>query len=94
MNKKILILSLLLSVSNVFAETVWCRNFKIGCATQEEKNKQFQNCLRLAAESRQEGLIQALSDASIWQLAGARSAEDYANMRQKLMMSICLKNSN
>ncbi len=87
----LLILVLGLLASSVSAETVWCRRFNIGCPTPQEIEKAAQRCQQMAQQSREEGYQKAIADPWVWKLDGARSAEDYANMRYRLMMQICMR---
>ncbi len=91
--RALLAIFLVFAVGNLGAETVWCRKFNLGCPTEEERSKAIQNCYRLAAQSRQSAYDEVSKDPNAWRLAGARSIEDYATMRQNVMMQICLKNS-
>jgi hypothetical protein len=75
------------------AETIWCKTMKIGCSTQEDRDKAMRHCERMANDSYRQGLIEASTDPTIWQFAGLDNAYAYANMRGKLMMSICVKNT-
>ena len=76
-----------------FAETVWCKNFNVGCTTEAERAKAMRNCEMLAEERFRDALTEALANPSIWQLVGSRSAQDYANTRARVMKDICIKNS-
>ena len=78
--------------NNAFAETIWCKNFGLGCKTEEEKNEDLIRCDRLSKSTYKSALNKALSDSSIWQLGGYLSAQDYANKRMIGMYSICIKN--
>lgn len=76
--------------ANVFAETVWCKTFNLGCATKEEKANKAANCQRLANEVYQDAIVDALGDPSIWQLAGYRNAQEYAAARYRQMLYQCM----
>ena len=76
-----------------FAETVWCKNFNVGCTTEAERAKAMRNCEMLADERFSDALTEALANPSIWQLVGSRSAQDYASTRARVMKDICIKNS-
>ena len=77
------------------ADTIWCTTLKVGCLSNEEKIKKFEleqeKCKKLAYSSYRAGLQEATADATVWQYAGKESAQDYARMREDLMMSICMK---
>ena len=47
------------------------------------------NCRNLANETYSEALAEAIADPTVWRFAGNTSAQDYANMRKRLMLSIC-----
>jgi len=88
----LLALGLILPVKDVCAsQTVWCRVLNIGCDTSEEREKKLQNCTRMADQTYRSALSLALSDPTVWQFQGSRSAEDYAEMRRRGMLSICLQ---
>jgi hypothetical protein len=94
--QKIFLITLLMSfASTASSETIWCKAMKLGCLTSSEKEKLFeketQNCVMLANSSYREGLNKALADDTVWQFSGNKSAQDYAQMRKNLMMSICMK---
>ncbi len=87
----VFVVALIATATHVSAETVWCRAFKLGCPTAEDFQKKFARCQSIANESYRQGLAEALADPSVWRLHGNRSAEDYAKMRQDLMMNICMQ---
>ena len=92
---RFVLLSLIFSFygfNNAFAETIWCKNFGLGCKTEKEKNKDLVRCERLSKSTYKSAFNKALSDPSIWQLDGYESAQDYANKRMIGMYSICIKN--
>ena len=92
--KTILILILALNFSNVaLADTIWCKMFKVGCITEEQKMKQAQHCEQMGNDLYRESLNKAIADPTIWQFAGKESAQDYAAMRKGGMISTCLKMS-
>ena len=88
--KYIVVLLAALVSTNVFAETVWCKALNLGCETPEEKAKKAANCQRLANETYQTAIVEALGDPSIWQLAGYKSAREYATARQRQMLYQCM----
>jgi hypothetical protein len=47
------------------------------------------NCQNLANETYSEALAEAIADPTVWRFAGNTNAQDYANMRKRLMLSIC-----
>ena len=76
-----------------FAETVWCKNFNVGCTTEAERAKAMRNCEMLADERFRDALTEANANPPTWQLVGSRSAQDYASTRARVMKDICIKNS-
>lgn len=86
------IASLTLFALPTSAETVWCRNFNLGCPTEKELEKKRRNCYNLALEVRRSSFIEAISDPSVWKLGGYISAEDYAEARMRNMLFTCNKN--
>lgn len=94
MKLKILFLFLLFCNSNaVFADTIWCKMFNAGCITEEQLQKQRNYCAQMGNDSYRENLNKALADPTVWQFAGKESAQDYAAMRKRGMISTCLKMS-
>jgi hypothetical protein len=94
MQLKLFVFFGLISISNaVVAETIWCKMFKAGCITEDQKNKQMRYCQQMGNQSYVEGLNEALVDPTIWQFAGENSAQAYARMRRKLMVGVCLRTS-
>ena len=83
------------SISNAIADTIWCKMMKSACMSPEEKMKKFEkevkNCENLSESSFSEGLKEAIADPTVWQFAGEDSAVSYAKMRQRGMLSICMK---
>lgn len=75
------------------AETVWCRNFKMGCLSEDEKDKAIKNCQNLAIGHYQDTLQEALGNPSLWRLGGYRNAQDYAKSRARNIFSLCEKDS-
>ena len=47
------------------------------------------DCQNLADETYSEAFAEAIADPTVWGFAGNTSAQDYANMRRRLMLSIC-----
>ena len=91
---KLIVLTFLIYSSNtVFADTIWCKMFNAGCITEEQLQKQRNHCAQMGNDSYRENLNKALADPTIWQFAGNTSAQDYANMRKRGMISTCLKMS-
>jgi len=90
------LLTLLISTfsQQAYSQTIWCRSLNLGCLSEEEKAKAIENCKRKAAATKQEAFTEALADPRVWQLSGARSAYDYAQIRENTMMNICLKNQS
>jgi hypothetical protein len=78
----------------VFAETIWCKAFKAGCITEEQKMKHQQYCDQMGNQSYVESLNKALADPTVWQYAGKKSAQDYAQMSKSGMVATCFKMSN
>ena len=92
--KTIIILILALNFSNVaLADTIWCKMFNAGCITEEQLQKQRNYCAQMGNDSYRENLNKALADPTVWQFAGKESAQDYAAMRKRGMISTCLKMS-
>lgn len=92
--KKIFILLLFaIGAQSVFAETIWCKTMKMGCTTPEERAKAMERCERLSNETYRDGLVEAIANPTVWQYAGMNNAYEYAAMRKRGMMSICIKNS-
>jgi len=89
----LLLVTLSMFSAEAYSQTIWCRGLNIGCPNEEDKQKAMENCKRLASSTKREALNEAIADPQIWKLAGARSAQDYAQMRENTMMSICLKNT-
>jgi hypothetical protein len=82
-----------LGVGTVMAETIWCKTMKLGCTTPEDRAKAMQLCQKMGDDSYREGLAQALGDPRVWQSAGMNNAYEYAAMRKRGMMDICIKKS-
>ncbi len=75
----------------VHAQTIWCKTFKVGCATDADREREFKRCQNLANETYRTALNEAIADAKVWQLQGNTSAQDYAEMRKRGILGICLK---
>ena len=94
-NTILIILLSSVSISNAIADTIWCKMMKSACMTPEEKiqkyEKEVRNCENLSESSFREGLSEALGDPNVWKFAGEESATSYAKMRQRGMLSICMK---
>jgi len=88
--KYLITLLLLFTSFTSFSETVWCRKFNVGCPTPEENAKKMANCQMLANQTYQTAISEAFADPLVWKLGGYESAQDYANVRKKNMMSICM----
>lgn len=80
--------------NTTMAETIWCKAFKAGCITEEQKIKHQQYCEQMGNQSYVEGLNEAIANPTIWQYAGKKSPQDYAQMRKNGMVEICLKTSS
>ena len=94
MKFKILFLLLFFSNPNtVLADTIWCKMFKTGCVTEEQKQKQWNYCAQMGNDAYRENLQKALADSTVWQFAGKLSAQDYAMMAERGMIATCLKMS-
>ncbi len=91
MKKLLVIISLIFVTNNSYAETIWCRNFNVGCMTQKDKDKELKFCNNLANDTYREALNTAIADPTIWQFGGFISAEDYADKRYQSMLNRCLK---
>jgi hypothetical protein len=93
--KSIFLISLILFIQAATPETIWCKTINLGCLKNTEKEKifekEFHNCEILASSSYRKGLIEALSDDTVWKFAGNTSAQDYAKMHENFMMSLCMK---
>jgi len=74
--------------------TIWCKMFKVGCVTEEQKQKQAYYCEQRGNNSYQEGFAMALADPTVWQFAGKQSAQDYAAWRKRAMIENCLRMSS
>jgi hypothetical protein len=79
---------------SVSAETIWCKMLGKGCLTQEQFDKQSLYCQKNAAKSRADAFNEALANPSVWQLGGYSSAQEYAEARRRLSLSVCFKTSN
>jgi hypothetical protein len=66
---------------------------KLGCTTPEERAKAMERCERLSNETYRDGLVEATANPTVWQYAGMNNAYEYAAMRKRSMMGICIKNS-
>jgi len=82
-----------LGVGTVTAETIWCKTMKLGCTTPEDRAKAMQRCQNMGDDSYREGLAQALGDPSVWLSAGMNNAYEYAAMRKRGMVDICINKS-
>jgi hypothetical protein len=89
--KLLIIVFLILNSSTIFAETIWCKAFNTGCVTDEQKQKQLRFCQQIANEVYAENLEQAIADPTLWQYAGEKSAQSYALMSQRGVVTRCLK---
>ena len=92
MLKKIVISVLLSHIFNLaYADTIWCKMFKAGCITEEQKQKQFRHCEQMGNEAYDENLSKALADPTVWQYSGEKSPYSYAAMTKRGMVATCLK---
>jgi hypothetical protein len=92
---KLIFMTVFLVSSNALhAETIWCKAFKAGCVTEEQKLKHQQYCEQMGNQSYVESLNKALADPTVWQYAGKKSAQDYAQMSKSGMVATCFKMSN
>ncbi len=82
-----------LGIGTVTAETIWCKTMKLGCTTPEDTAKAMERCEKMGNDSYRQGLVEATSDPKVWQHAGMNSAYEYAAMRKRGMISVCIKNS-
>lgn len=89
--KLVIILLICLPITSAYAETIWCRNFNVGCMSEKDKEKESRFCNNLAKDTYREALNEAIGDPSIWQFGGFDSAEDYAEKRYRSMLQRCLK---
>jgi hypothetical protein len=67
--------------------------FNKGCVTEEQKEKQRNYCEKMGNGTYNQNLDKALADPTLWQLAGERSAQDYAEGHRSLSIQVCLKMS-
>jgi hypothetical protein len=88
------IVFLFLLVPSVGAETVWCKMFGKGCITQEQIDKQSRHCQKYSAQRYYDALNEAIADPWKWREEGRNSAQDYAEARRRLALSVCFKTSN
>ena len=92
---RLILLVGVLSISNfLHAETIWCKAFKAGCVTEEQKIRHQQYCEQRGNQSYAEALNRAIADPALWQSAGMRSAQDYAMMARRNGIATCLQMSN
>ncbi len=84
-----------LFISNaIYAETIWCKTFKAGCVTEDQKIRHQQYCEQRGNEGYSDAFNRALARPSLWQSAGSRGAQDYANMIRRGNVATCLKMTN
>ena len=84
-----------LFISNIlYAETIWCKTFNAGCVTEDQKIRHQRYCEQRGNESYAESFNRALADPTLWQLAGMRSAQEYAQMNKRGAVATCFKMSN
>jgi hypothetical protein len=76
---------------SVEAKTVWCKNFNLGCPTQEQVEKAIKYCLSYAENSFYDAVDEAIADPTVWQYAGEDSVKDYAEMIAEISMQTCLE---
>jgi len=74
---------------SVLAETIWCKQFKLGCTTPQERASALQFCRAHANESYQEALAKAIADPWVWKLDGYDSAQDYARASGDTAAAAC-----
>ena len=79
---------------SVSAETIWCKMLGKGCLTQEQFDKQSLYCQKYASKRYSDALNEALADPWKWKQDGQNSAQDYAEARRRLSLSVCFKTSN
>ena len=91
--KLITLIVFLTFMNNTFAETIWCKAFKVGCTTDEQLIKQRQYCEQRGNQAYRENFEKALIDPAVWQYAGAASAQDYAEGTKRLAIATCFKMS-
>jgi len=86
-----LIVSMIFMSNVVYAETIWCKMFKSGCVTEEQKIRHQQYCELRGNEGYSDAFNRASVDPTLWQSAGMRGAQEYAMMVRRLSVSTCLK---
>ena len=89
-----LIFCMIFISSTIHAETIWCKTFKAGCVTEDQKIRHQQYCEQRGNEGYSEAFNRALADPTLWQSAGMRSAQEYAMMVKRNSVSTCLKMTN
>jgi hypothetical protein len=92
--RMVLIVGMLFISNSLYAETIWCKAFKAGCVTEEQKIRHQQYCEQRGNEGYSDALSRGLVDPALWQSAGMRSAQDYAMMVRRNGVSTCLKMTN
>jgi hypothetical protein len=85
---------LLFITPSISAETIWCKMFGKGCITQDQLDKQSRHCQKYAAQRYFDALNEAMADPWKWKEDGRNSAQDYAEARRRLALSVCFKTSN
>lgn len=90
----ILMVSILFISNNIYAETIWCKTFKAGCVTEDQKIRHQKYCEQRGNEGYSDAFNRALVDPTLWQFAGSRGAQDYANMIRRNSVATCLKMTN
>ncbi len=89
-----LMVSMLFISNAIYAETIWCKTFKAGCITEDQKIRHQQYCEQRGNEGYSDALNRALVSPNLWQSAGSRSAQDYAHMIRRNSVATCLKMTN
>jgi len=95
--KKYSIIAILLFFCNfISAQTIWCKQLKLGCLTEEDKEKifakEFRLCKLRANNTYTQAINEGLGDEDVWKLQGFESVQEYANFREKFNMNLCMKN--
>jgi hypothetical protein len=73
------------------AETIWCSKLGIGCPSEEDKQRTLKDCENYANQEHRDHLRKAAIDETVWQDAGALSAQDYAKSMWPLFYAACIK---
>lgn len=96
--KKISVIILLFFSNLISAETIWCKQLKLGCLTAEEKEnkfaKEFRLCKLRANNTYTQAINEGLGNEDVWKLQGFESVQEYAKFREKFNMHLCMKDVN